>query len=278
MNRDLFGKDRSTNVISFSYLDGMPGEAVGDIVISVQRAADEAREAGIPFYERFFGLIAHGLVHILGYDHTKGSSEARRMRYRERKLMKVVLAHPAYLALVDGYRHFNNPFASIAARYGHALLSGAMLALIQPPVSLFPLAFIALVPLLGAIDRDDLLLSFKRGFAAGVVAWLGIIYWVVVAMNSYGGINIPLSVLILFLFALYLSLYMAIFTVSCAYLEKRTSVPAYLLAAPVWVVLEYARGAVMTGFPWAFLGHSQYTFLPFIQVASITGHISSPSW
>jgi apolipoprotein N-acyltransferase len=68
-------------------------------------------------------------------------------------------------------------------------------------------------------------------------------------MNSYGGINIPLSVLILFLFALYLSLYMAIFTVSCAYLEKRTSVPAYLLAAPVWVVLEYARGAVMTGFP-----------------------------
>jgi len=102
MNRDLFGKDRSTNVISFSYLDGMPGEAVGDIVISVQRAADEAREAGIPFYERFFGLIVHGLVHILGYDHTKGSSEARRMRYRERKLMKVVLAHPAYLALVDG--------------------------------------------------------------------------------------------------------------------------------------------------------------------------------
>jgi len=102
MNRDLFGKDRSTNVISFSYLDGMPGEAVGDIVISVQRAADEAREAGIPFYERLFGLIVHGLVHILGYDHTKGSSEARRMRYRERKLMKVVLAHPAYLALVDG--------------------------------------------------------------------------------------------------------------------------------------------------------------------------------
>jgi len=36
-------------------------------------------------------------------------------------------------------------------------------------------------------------------------------------------------------------------------------------------VLEYARGAVMTGFPWAFLGHSQYSFLPFIQVASVTG-------
>jgi probable rRNA maturation factor len=89
-----------TNVISFP-ISRMPGEAVGDIVISVERAAAEAREAGIPFYERFFGLIVHGLVHILGYDHTKGASEARKMRYREKKLMEVVLGHPAYLALTD---------------------------------------------------------------------------------------------------------------------------------------------------------------------------------
>jgi len=146
-----------------------------------------------------------------------------------------------------------------------------MLALIQPPVSLFPLAFIALVPLMRGIDKDNLPRSFGQGFAAGVVAWIGIIYWVVVAMNSYGGINIPISVLILLLFAVYLSLYMGIFALSCAFLEKRTAVPAYLLVAPVWVVLEYARGVVMTGFPWAFLGHSQYSFLPFIQVASVTG-------
>lgn len=168
-------------------------------------------------------------------------------------------------------RHSGTRFSSVAARYGYALLSGALLVLVQPPVSLFPLAFIALVPLLRVIDGNDILLSFKRGFAAGMVAWLGIVYWVVVAMNSYGGINIPLSVLVLLLFAIYLSLYVAIFTASCAYLEKRTSVPVYLLAAPVWVLLEYARGAVMTGFPWALLGHSQYGFLPLIQVASVTG-------
>jgi probable rRNA maturation factor len=101
MNREFFGKDRPTNVISFSYLDGMPGEAVGDIIISVERAADEARGAGIPFYERFFGLIAHGLVHILGYDHVKGTPEARKMRYREKKLMAVVFEHPLYLALIN---------------------------------------------------------------------------------------------------------------------------------------------------------------------------------
>jgi len=101
MNRDLFGKDRPTNVISFSYLEGMPGEAIGDIVISVERAADEARDAGIHFYERLFALIVHGIVHIMGYDHTKGTAEARKIRSRERKLMGLVLSQVTFRALIN---------------------------------------------------------------------------------------------------------------------------------------------------------------------------------
>ena len=99
-NNDFFGKDRPTNVISFSYLEGMPGEALGDIIISVERAADEAREAAIPFYERLFNLIVHGIVHIMGYDHVKGASEARKMRYREKKLMGLVLENPDFRMLM----------------------------------------------------------------------------------------------------------------------------------------------------------------------------------
>ncbi len=162
-------------------------------------------------------------------------------------------------------------FSKIISQYGYAMLSGLLLVLVQPPVSLFPLAFIALVPLICGIDRGNLRLSFFRGFAAGVVAWLGTIYWVVVAMNQYGGINIPLSILILVLFVMYLSIYTGIFTLSCALLERTASVPAYLAAAPVWVILEYARGVVMTGFPWSYLGHSQSGFLHLIQAASVTG-------
>jgi probable rRNA maturation factor len=99
MNREFFGKDRPTNVISFSYLDGMPGEAFGDIIISVERAAEEARNAGIPFYERLFGLIVHGIVHILGYDHVESASGARKMRYREKKLMGLVRDNPGFRVL-----------------------------------------------------------------------------------------------------------------------------------------------------------------------------------
>ncbi len=162
-------------------------------------------------------------------------------------------------------------FSKIIMRYGYAMLSGVMLILIQPPASLSPLAFVALVPLIYGIDKDNLRLSFLRGFAAGIVAWLGTIYWVVVAMNQYGGINIPLSILILVIFVLYLSVYTGIFTLSCAFLEKRMSVPVYLAAAPVWVILEYARGIVMTGFPWSYIGHSQFGFLHLIQSVSVTG-------
>ena len=99
MNREFFEKDRPTNVISFSYLDGMPGEALGDIIISVERAAEEARDAAIPFYERLFNLIVHGIVHIIGYDHVKGPSDARKMRYREKKLMGLVLEDPHFRML-----------------------------------------------------------------------------------------------------------------------------------------------------------------------------------
>ena len=162
-------------------------------------------------------------------------------------------------------------FSKALRQYGLSAASGALLALIQPPVSLYPLAFFALIPLLCAIDSDNLLISFKRGFAAGVVAYLGTIYWVVVAMNHYGGMGIPLSILVLILFVFYLSIYTGLFTFACALLEKRFSVPLYLSAPPLWVILEYARGSVMTGFPWSFLGHSQYPFLPFVQAVSVTG-------
>ena len=101
MNRKFFDRDRPTNVISFSYLEeAMPGEAVGDIIISVERAHEEAQDAGLPFYERLMALIVHGLVHILGYDHEAGAGESRRMKYRERRFMAFVKSHKAYGGLV----------------------------------------------------------------------------------------------------------------------------------------------------------------------------------
>jgi len=151
------------------------------------------------------------------------------------------------------------------------LLSGVLLVLIQPPVSLSWLAFFALIPLFFSVDGENLRGSFIKGFASGVVTYLGLIYWVIVAVNKYGGINIYLSLLILLLFVVYMAVYTACFTLGIAFFQRRFSIPFYISAPPAWVVLEYLRGTLLTGFPWSFLAHSQHNFLPFIQVASITG-------
>jgi hypothetical protein len=87
-------------VISFSYLDGMPARPSATSSFRAG-AADEAREAGIPFYEGFLALLSMALFTswVMINERELGGEENA---YRERKLMKVVLAHPAYLALVDG--------------------------------------------------------------------------------------------------------------------------------------------------------------------------------
>jgi apolipoprotein N-acyltransferase len=160
---------------------------------------------------------------------------------------------------------------NMTCTYWLPFLSGILLISIQPPVSLFPIAFFALVPLLSSIEKDNLHISFFSGFATGVVSYLGLIYWVIIAMNRYGGIDITLSALILVLFVLYLSCYTGLFALSCGWLEKRFSIPVYVSSPLVWVLMEYARGSTMYGFPWSFLAHSQHNFLSFIQVVSITG-------
>jgi rRNA maturation RNase YbeY len=100
LNEKYFGKNNPTNVISFSYVDGLPGEVLGDIIISVERAGEEARNSGTYFYERLFALIVHGLAHVMGYDHEKDEREKRRMKYREKKLMGFVTAREEYKALI----------------------------------------------------------------------------------------------------------------------------------------------------------------------------------
>ena len=99
INKSYFDRDRPTNVISFSYLDSFPCEVAGDLIISLERAREESDKSGVPFYERIFSLIIHGLLHVQGFDHENGEREARRMRYREKKLLTHVRDHKLYQEL-----------------------------------------------------------------------------------------------------------------------------------------------------------------------------------
>jgi probable rRNA maturation factor len=84
-------------------MDGLPSEVMGDIVISIEKTHEEAKSLSIPFHERLFELIVHGIVHVLGFDHVNDKNEARRMRYREKKLLTNVTAHPLYIKLIKEF-------------------------------------------------------------------------------------------------------------------------------------------------------------------------------
>ncbi|MFO7761451.1 MAG: rRNA maturation RNase YbeY [Thermodesulfobacteriota bacterium] len=91
LNNTYRQKDRSTNVLSFPLFEpetpGMP-VLLGDIVISVESAAREARLQGIDINDYLNILLVHGLVHILGYDHEKGERETEEMAVQEKKLLE----------------------------------------------------------------------------------------------------------------------------------------------------------------------------------------------
>jgi apolipoprotein N-acyltransferase len=109
------------------------------------------------------------------------------------------------------------------------------------------------------------------GLTMGVVGYLGLVYWVVVAMNGFGNVGVPLSLLALILLALYMAVYIGFFAFLVTFLRDRFRVPVGFSAPPLWVVLEYVRGFLLSGFPWSLLAHSQYNFLSLVQVASLTG-------
>ena len=151
-----------------------------------------------------------------------------------------------------------------------AVCSGILLTAAFPRADFWWLAWFAFLPLFFAVRNKSWGHAFKLGFIAGLVHNLGLLYWVDGVMRHYGELPWYASFPLLFLLSLYLSLYLAVFT---AFTRKGPVSPLQnLLFAPaLWVVLEYARTYLLTGFPWGLLGHTQYRVLEIVQISDITG-------
>ena len=151
-----------------------------------------------------------------------------------------------------------------------ALLSGVLLALSFPKADISILAWFAFVPLLLAIAKKRPAIAFRLGFVCGLSAYGGILYWLNIVMTLYGKLPLFLS---FFLFLL-LSSYLALFIGVVAMLVRKGEISGItpLISFPIlWVGFEYLRSFLLTGFPWASLGYSQYRILPIIQISDITG-------
>ncbi len=92
LNSQYRGKPGPTNVLAFAMQEGQFAELtphlLGDVVISADTAAQEARQSGLSLEERLDALLIHGILHLFGYDHAQGEAEAARTEDKTRELLE----------------------------------------------------------------------------------------------------------------------------------------------------------------------------------------------
>lgn len=151
------------------------------------------------------------------------------------------------------------------------ILSAVLLVLSFPPFSLGFAAWFSFVPLFWALDGEGKRRGFALGYIYGFVFFLGTVNWVIHSMYHYGGVPILASVLVMLTLVAYLSLFPAVFGLFFAASSGASVAARVILAPSLWAALEYLRGYLFTGFPWAVLGYTQAHYLPVIQIADNTG-------
>ena len=102
LNRDYRDKDAATDVLSFPMEEDLPDEAapqiiggptermLGDLVISVERAVEQAAEYGHAVERELAFLTVHGLLHLLGYDHEQGPEAEIEMQAEEKRILSAL--------------------------------------------------------------------------------------------------------------------------------------------------------------------------------------------
>lgn len=98
INNEYRSIDSSTDVLSFpmgekGVYDVNPESGayiLGDIVLSIERAKEQAEQFGHSFQREIGYLVVHSVLHLLGYDHVDGGLESVRMREREESIMASV--------------------------------------------------------------------------------------------------------------------------------------------------------------------------------------------
>lgn len=93
LNRQFRGKDYATDVLSFpnraEEFEAGNQDNLGEIVISLDRAATQAKQNGLSLTNEVEQLILHGLLHLCGYDHETDHGEMNRLELRLRKKLGI---------------------------------------------------------------------------------------------------------------------------------------------------------------------------------------------
>jgi len=97
LNKEYRGMDRPTDVLSFALREGEEPEItggpeadiLGDIVLSVERAEEQAAEYGHSLRREIAFLTVHGMLHLLGYDHIE-EADRLEMEKEQKRVMEII--------------------------------------------------------------------------------------------------------------------------------------------------------------------------------------------
>lgn len=97
LNSQYRGKDSVTDVLSFPLYDDFSeiieesgAVALGDIVISIERAAKQGYEIGHSVYHEVAFLCVHSTLHLLGYDHEASVEDEEEMIKKQKEIMEII--------------------------------------------------------------------------------------------------------------------------------------------------------------------------------------------
>ncbi|MEO6811781.1 MAG: apolipoprotein N-acyltransferase [Isosphaeraceae bacterium] len=145
-----------------------------------------------------------------------------------------------------------------------AVASALLLWFAFPPADRGYLAWVALAPLF-------LLVRSTRSRAAVYLgAWLGgLVFWLFAV--SWVRLTDPSAWLAWVVMATVLSVWWPAFLLLARMGTRTLRLPLMFVAPVAWVSLEYLRAHILSGFPWYYLAHTQYRYVPLIQIADVTG-------
>jgi len=145
---------------------------------------------------------------------------------------------------------------------------GCAIFLAFPTYDLWPLAYVALVPLLFAVHGVSAKQAFAWGALSGAITNVGGFYWISNLLQDFGHMSTWLAWILCVLMCSVQGLVFALWLAAVRYVGARLPQwPTWCTALPALIVFEYLFPML---FPW-YLGNSQYLFYPAIQIADILG-------
>jgi len=97
LNKRYLKKDRPTDVLSFPMsnpktpnTEPQTPNLLGDVVISIERAGEQAVLQKVSLHAEVKRLLVHGILHLFGYEHEKGGKNAIKMKNEEKRLIRLI--------------------------------------------------------------------------------------------------------------------------------------------------------------------------------------------